>query len=74
MSRQSLAQVIHREFPELGGLISHLLVPIHKAYWQRRPLSMAIGVHQGCPFSMGIFSDIEQFPNAVVTAYADDII
>eukprot|EP00975_Prorocentrum_lima_P011522 2449905-Prorocentrum_lima.AAC.1 len=44
---------------------------------------MATGVHQGCPFSMGIFSVIvgkvfdavaTQFPNAVVTAYADDII
>eukprot|EP00975_Prorocentrum_lima_P030438 6381664-Prorocentrum_lima.AAC.1 len=44
---------------------------------------MATGVHQGCPFSMGIFSIIvgklvddvaEQFPKAVVTAYADDII
>eukprot|EP00975_Prorocentrum_lima_P027138 5704780-Prorocentrum_lima.AAC.1 len=44
---------------------------------------MATGVHQGCPFSMGIFSVIvgqlvdrvaKQFPNAVVTAYADDII
>eukprot|EP00975_Prorocentrum_lima_P009152 1950960-Prorocentrum_lima.AAC.1 len=44
---------------------------------------MATGVLQACPFSMGIFSVIigevvdavaEQFPNAVVTAYADDII
>eukprot|EP00975_Prorocentrum_lima_P008569 1831259-Prorocentrum_lima.AAC.1 len=44
---------------------------------------MATGVHQGCPFSMGIFSVIigkladraaATFPNAVITAYADDII
>eukprot|EP00975_Prorocentrum_lima_P058964 12363784-Prorocentrum_lima.AAC.1 len=44
---------------------------------------MATGVHQSCPFSMGIFSVIigqlvdaiaEQFPNAVVIAYADGII
>eukprot|EP00975_Prorocentrum_lima_P036310 7638707-Prorocentrum_lima.AAC.1 len=44
---------------------------------------MATGVHQGCPFSMGIFSVIigqivdraaAHFSNAVITAYADDII
>eukprot|EP00975_Prorocentrum_lima_P021126 4444593-Prorocentrum_lima.AAC.1 len=44
---------------------------------------MATGAHQGCPFSMGLFSIItgqladaaaKQFPDAVITAYADDII
>eukprot|EP00975_Prorocentrum_lima_P013029 2766657-Prorocentrum_lima.AAC.1 len=49
----------------------------------KHSLSMATGVHQGCPFSMGLFSVIigqladraaAQFPNAVITAYADDII
>eukprot|EP00975_Prorocentrum_lima_P029779 6250210-Prorocentrum_lima.AAC.1 len=50
---------------------------------QRHPLRMATGVHQGCPFSMGLFSVIigtladcvaHKFPAAIITAYADDII
>eukprot|EP00975_Prorocentrum_lima_P008870 1890797-Prorocentrum_lima.AAC.1 len=63
MSRQALAHIVRQEFPELNGLIPHLLVPAHQAYWmdgngQRHKLSMATGVLQGCPFSMGIFSVI----------------
>eukprot|EP00975_Prorocentrum_lima_P058593 12289976-Prorocentrum_lima.AAC.1 len=50
---------------------------------QRHTLRMATGVHQGCPFSMGVFSIIlghladlaaRHFPAAIFTAYADDII
>eukprot|EP00975_Prorocentrum_lima_P027574 5795484-Prorocentrum_lima.AAC.1 len=50
---------------------------------QRHTLRMASGVHQGCPFSMGLFSIIigtladlaaRHFPAAIFTAYADDII
>eukprot|EP00975_Prorocentrum_lima_P020106 4232695-Prorocentrum_lima.AAC.1 len=49
--------------PELGHLVPYLLVRVHRAYWmdgngQRHPLQMATGVHQGCPFSMGLFSVI----------------
>eukprot|EP00975_Prorocentrum_lima_P004253 922714-Prorocentrum_lima.AAC.1 len=50
---------------------------------QRHTLRMATGVHQGCPFSMGIFSIVighladlaaRHFPTAIFTAYADDLI
>eukprot|EP00975_Prorocentrum_lima_P069833 12928560-Prorocentrum_lima.AAC.1 len=52
MSRHSLAEIIQAEFPELRGLVPNLLGSTHKAYWmdgagQRRPISMATGVHQG---------------------------
>eukprot|EP00975_Prorocentrum_lima_P062503 12885961-Prorocentrum_lima.AAC.1 len=58
MSREALSVVINEEFPELGPLVPSLLEPVHRAYWmdgngQRHQLRMAIGVHQGCPFSMG---------------------
>eukprot|EP00975_Prorocentrum_lima_P058808 12333201-Prorocentrum_lima.AAC.1 len=51
MSRGELASVVRTTFPELRGLIPHLLVPEHKAYWMdktghRHPLTLAIGVHQ----------------------------
>eukprot|EP00975_Prorocentrum_lima_P030350 6363547-Prorocentrum_lima.AAC.1 len=54
---------MRHEFPEPKGLIEHLLVPAHQAYWvdgagDRHAISMATGVHQGCPFSMAIFSVI----------------
>eukprot|EP00975_Prorocentrum_lima_P010055 2143625-Prorocentrum_lima.AAC.1 len=63
MSRQALALAIQQEFPELQGLIRHLLVPARQAYWmdgngQLHSLQMSTGVHQGCPFSMGLFSVI----------------
>eukprot|EP00975_Prorocentrum_lima_P061356 12861207-Prorocentrum_lima.AAC.1 len=55
--------VVQGSFPELQGLIPHLLVPAHQAYWmdgngQRHGIRMATGVHQGCPFSMFLFSVI----------------
>eukprot|EP00975_Prorocentrum_lima_P033316 6990708-Prorocentrum_lima.AAC.1 len=63
MSRQALATVIRHDFPEPQGLIPHLLVPAHQEYWmdgngQRHSLTMATGVHPGCPFSIGICSII----------------
>eukprot|EP00975_Prorocentrum_lima_P000782 160023-Prorocentrum_lima.AAC.1 len=61
MSRGELAKVVQNFYPELTGLIPHLVVPAHTAYWMgktghKHPLTIAIGVHQGCPFSMGMFS------------------
>eukprot|EP00975_Prorocentrum_lima_P020119 4236185-Prorocentrum_lima.AAC.1 len=63
MSRHALAATLAKHFPELKGLIGPLLARTHQAYWldgsgQKHSLSMATGVHQGCPFSMGLFSII----------------